>query len=271
MTIYVFIIFHISHTILYRFHIVYRFKLMLNEYNEYLLVTKKPIERSTNQTTSPERTNSESLENETTNTQSLENNKELVTPLKQTHSQRQLAVSSKRKRQDAQAANMIRRRIQQNSSKIGVGAVVTISLDKREFSSPTGVRAIVFELKEETGGILACCESGVITQSTGEVFWIPSDRYGVTASPTEPAVLTDGLNTVRHDILNRKFDSEKKEKTTLIKAQKDFMGRSPRKRTACQCKGGRCGRRCGCKRNRNAECSSSCSCNGNCNNGVTSK
>lgn len=136
-----------------------------------------------------------------------------------------------------------------------------------KITSPTGVRAIVFESKEETGGVQACCDDGVITQSNGSTFWIPMDRYKVTSTPTEgAAVLTDRLNAIRKEILENRFDVSKMETTTLIQSQKKFTGCSPRKKGACKCKGGRCGKRCGCckRRNGNMSCSSSCSCNGSC-------
>ena len=159
---------------------------------------------------------------------------------------------------------MIRRR-SNHESKVGIGAVVTISLDKRDFSAPTGVRAVVFDTKEATGGILACSEYGVICQTGGAQYWISSDKYGVTSRSNEDSVLTDGLKRIRDEVLGKTFDESKKTKLTLVQAQKRFTGRSPRRRAACRCEGGQCGNMCGCRRkNPPVMCSSSCSCNGNC-------
>lgn len=186
------------------------------------------------------------------------------TPLRQADSVRKKAASLKRKSQDAQAKKMIRRRSNQES-KVGIGAVVTISLDKRDFSAATGVRAVVFDTKEATGGILACSEFGVICLTSGAQYWIPSDRYGVTSQSGEDSVLTDGLKTIRDEVLGETFDASKKTKLTLVQAQKHFTGLSPRKRAACRCKNGQCGPSCGCRKaTPPVMCSSSCSCNGNC-------
>lgn len=185
------------------------------------------------------------------------------TPLGQSDSNRKKATSSKRKRQEVQAEKMMRYRNAQCAN-VDIGAVVTISLDKRDFTTGTGVRAVVFDAKERTGGILACCESGIISQKNGHHYWIPSDRYGVTSLATEDAVLTEALNKIRKQILDRTFDRAKVNKVTLVQAQKTFMGRSPRKKGSCNCKGGKCTHRCGCRRNKNSMCSSTCSCSGNC-------
>ena len=189
---------------------------------------------------------------------------EHVTPISETEISRNMAVASKRKRQDYQAEVMIRNRGKERSN-VGIGAVVTISLDKRDVSSPTGVRAVVFNTKEETGGIQVCSEGGVICQN-GKLFWIPCDRYRVTSSADESAVLTDGLTKIRNDILEHKFNVAMEKKISLNQAQKQFTGRSPRKKCICHCRGGRCGNRCGCRRKNNGKCSSACSCSGNCQN-----
>ena len=195
---------------------------------------------------------------------------EHVTPISETEISRNMAVASKRKRQDLQAKVMIRNR-GKDISNVGIGAVVTISLNKRDVSPPTaGVRAVVFNTKEETGGIQVCSEGGIRCQN-GKLFWIPCDRYRVTSSADQSAVLTDGLTTIRNEILQHTFNVATKKKISLNQAQKQFTGRSPRKKSVCHCRGGRCGNRCGCTRRRNNGnstriCSSACSCSGNCQN-----
>jgi hypothetical protein len=45
----------------------------------------------------------------------------------------------------------------------GIGAVVSLKVDSCKHSHAQGLLAIVYEMKEDTGGILVCCEHGVIT------------------------------------------------------------------------------------------------------------
>ncbi len=184
-----------------------------------------------------------------------------VTPLRQADSNRKRAQDLKRKRQEEQAKKMIRTRSRQDTG-VGIGAVVTISLDKRDYSNATGVRAVVYDVKNGTGGILACCEHGIISLKDKKDFWIPVDRYGVTSSPAADSVLTDDLVSIREEVLTSSFDVSKKPRITLAQAQKRFTNRSPRRKTCCRCKNGNCGAQCGCREK--GPCSSGCSCNGNC-------
>ncbi|KAK1733577.1 hypothetical protein QTG54_015750 [Skeletonema marinoi] len=171
-----------------------------------------------------------------------------VTPLRQADSVRKIAASSKRKRQEKQAEKMIQYRNQQDATGVGIGAVVTVSCDKRDVSHSTGIRAVVFRVKEGTGGILACSEHGIIHQSNKKDYWIPSDRYCVTSSPDANAVLTDGLTSIRDEVLGNTFDPLRQSKVTLQQAHKLLTGNSPRRRAACRCQGGRCGGNCGCRK-----------------------
>ena len=105
------------------------------------------------------------------------------------------------------------------------------------------------------------CETRGILLPINEITTI---RYRVTSSADESAVLADGLTKIRNDILDHKFNVAMEKKISLNQAQKQFTGRSPRKKCICHCRGGRCGNRCGCRRKNNGKCSSACSCSGNC-------
>ena len=99
----------------------------------------------------------------------------------QADSDRNAAVSSKHKWQDSLAQKMLKYRNAQGIKVVILGAVITsISLDKRDFRTDVGVRAIVFDVKEGTG-----TEIGVISQKNGHHFWVPSDHYRVTSAPDE--------------------------------------------------------------------------------------
>jgi hypothetical protein len=57
------------------------------------------------------------------------------------------------------------------------GAVVTLKVDYRTHSHAQGLLAIVYIVKK-TGGILVCCDHGVITHSgTKREYWVPFDKY----------------------------------------------------------------------------------------------
>lgn len=183
-----------------------------------------------------------------------------VTPLRDADRMRRQSSKSKRKCQQLQAEKMIKLRKKEDTG-VGIGAIVTISLDKRDFTMASGVRAVVYDVKEETKGILACSEYGIIVHNDAD-YWIPSDRYGVTTSPDDTAVLTDGLVSIRAEVLDKTFDPSTKDRITLSMAMKTFLGRSPKKRAVCKCRGN-CTNSCGCRR-KGVMCSSSCGCGGNC-------
>ncbi len=73
------------------------------------------------------------------------------------------------------------------SAGAGIGAVVTLKVDFRTHSHAQGLIVIMYEMKEITGGILVCCEHGVITHdgsrnSLSEV--MPVRRLGSSDVPT---------------------------------------------------------------------------------------
>ena len=69
---------------------------------------------------------------------------------------------------------------------IAVGAVVSLKVDYRTHSHANGLLGVVYAVKEETGGILVCCEHGVITHSgTKGDYWVPYDKYRIVAKKDE--------------------------------------------------------------------------------------
>jgi len=64
----------------------------------------------------------------------------------------------------------------------GIGAVVSLKVDYHTHSHAQGLLVIVYEMKESTGGILVCCEHGVITHDgSRKDYWVPYDKYTVNA------------------------------------------------------------------------------------------
>ncbi len=60
--------------------------------------------------------------------------------------------------------------------------MVSLKVDYCTHFHVQGLLAIVYEMKEDTGGILVCCEHGVITHDgSRKDYWVPDDKYDVKA------------------------------------------------------------------------------------------
>ena len=61
----------------------------------------------------------------------------------------------------------------------GVGAgVVTLKVDYRTHNHAPGLLGVVYAFKAESGGILVCCEHGIITHDGSKSqYWVPVDKY----------------------------------------------------------------------------------------------
>ena len=178
------------------------------------------------------------------------------------------AMRLKNAKQEASAEKEILRRGQAAvASGASKGAVVSLHVDYRTNAHAQGLVAIVYDVKN-TGGILVCCEHGIITHD-GSVkdYWVPADKYRVLAKYDDKIPLTDELHQVRNLVLTGTFNPTDTElpRISYSKLHEIMIGAtSPLKRKkGCGCKGGRCGKSCGCKRN-GMSCHSGCKCNGNC-------
>jgi hypothetical protein len=79
----------------------------------------------------------------------------------------------------------------------GIGAVVSLKVDYHTHSHAHGLLAIVYDTKESTGGILVCCEHGVITHDgSRENYWVPYDRYDVKAKVQDTCPIEEALQSV---------------------------------------------------------------------------
>lgn len=148
---------------------------------------------------------------------------------------------------------------------VAVGAVVSLKVDYRTHSHAHGLIGVVYAVKEETGGILVCCEHGVITHSgTKGDYWVPYDKYRVVAKKDEEIPINNELTKLRDIVLNGKYDAGAQKRISYAKLH-DIMiqSTSPVKRgKGCTCRRG-CKKSCGCKKN-GYKCHSGCFCNGNC-------
>ena len=73
-------------------------------------------------------------------------------------------------------------------------------------SHAQGLLAIIYRAKE-TGGILVCCEHGVITHSGAKGdYWVPVDAYSVIAKADKDAPLPSVLQATHNQVLGDDFN-----------------------------------------------------------------
>jgi hypothetical protein len=147
---------------------------------------------------------------------------------------------------------------------LGMGAVLTLKVDYRTHAHAEGLVVIVYKLNE-TSSALVCCESGVVTHdgSKGD-YWVPSDKFVVSAGAGELAAIPKSLQNIRDAVVDGTYDYGAQLRISYSKLHAKIIGASsPCKRAMCSCKGGLCGNRCGCRKKK-IECNSACVCSGNC-------
>ncbi len=65
-------------------------------------------------------------------------------------------------------------------SGIGIGALVSLKVDYQMHCHVQGLLAIVYRFQENSGGILVCCEHGIVTHDgTSKDYWVPYNKYRV--------------------------------------------------------------------------------------------
>ncbi len=177
-----------------------------------------------------------------------------------------IALSKRNKKQEASALKEMKRCA--NAAIVSgtePGAVVTLKVDSRTHSYAQGLIAIIFDVKK-TGGILVCCNHGVVTHlGTKGNYWVPVDKYVIVARKEEGCPLPAELAAVHHMVLSGEFDPLICPRISYSKLhERSINASSPVKRTmGCRCKNGVCGKACGCNQ-KGVRCHSGCSCNGNC-------
>jgi hypothetical protein len=191
-----------------------------------------------------------------------------IEALSDTRETRRAAAMTKKNLGQAEGAEKAKKRAGKAALEAGAepGAVVTLHVDYRTHSHAQGLIAIVYDVNKNTGGILVCCEHGVITHDGNKSnYWVPAGMYVVTARKDESIPLERALAMVRHLVLTGEFEDKTCPRISYAKLHESCIGAtSPIKRTkGCQCKGGMCTKACGCKKKR-VTCHSGCSCLGNC-------
>jgi len=176
------------------------------------------------------------------------------------------AMAKRNRKQETQAIKAMKQcgRAAQAAG-AGIGAVVSLKVDYCTHSHAQGLLAIVYEMKESTGGILVCCQHGVITHDgSRKDYWVPYDKYTVTARAQDTCPLEDALESVRNLVLEGRYNATDQQRISYSKYHEIEIGSSSpvKKGKGCSCKKG-CGNNCGCKK-KGFRCHSGCFCNGNC-------
>jgi hypothetical protein len=140
-----------------------------------------------------------------------------------------------------------------------IGAVISLKVDYCTHSHANGLLGVVYAVKEGMGGILVCCEHGVITHSgkTGD-YWVPYNKYRVVAKKDDMIPLMNAMEEVRNIVVAGKYDANAQKRISYAKLH-DIMiqASSPAKRgKGCTCRRG-CKKSCGCKKN-GYKCHSGC-------------
>ena len=184
-----------------------------------------------------------------------------------TSNKRTLAMEKKNRKQQESAKKAMKKcgnaALQ---SGVAAGAVVSLQVDYRTHSNPEGLVAIVYDFNPRTGGIKVCCQHGVITHDgTKQDYWVPPDKYVLSAPVGMLMPLPDDLAQVREMVEEGRFNHKECPRISYSKMlQLQIAANSPIKKSkGCGCKKGKCGITCGCKRKKE-KCHSGCSCNGNC-------
>ncbi len=100
-------------------------------------------------------------------------------------------------------------------------AVVSLKVDYQAHWHAQGLVGIVYEAKQEMGGILVCCEHGVITHDGSKVnYWVPNDKYNIVAQRDATIPIPPELQAVHDMVLAGEYKPEKQktEKYFLSKA-----------------------------------------------------
>jgi hypothetical protein len=177
-----------------------------------------------------------------------------------------IALSKRDKKQEASSLNEMKRF--GNAAIVSgpePGAVITLKVDYRTHSHAQVLIAIIFDVKK-TGGILVCCNHGVITHSgTKGNYWVHVDKYVIVARKEEGCPLPAELAAVCHMGLSGEFDPKSCLWISYSKLhERSINASSPvKRRMGCRCKNRVCGKACGCYQ-KGVHCHSGCSCNGNC-------
>jgi hypothetical protein len=148
-------------------------------------------------------------------------------------------------------------------SEIGIGALVSLKVDYQTHCHAQGLLAIVYQLQENSVGIMVCCEHGIVTHDgTSNDYWVTYNKYRVIARNDVTFPISNNLQVMHDKVLAGSFIDDKS--TPQISSSKyvdiDLGTTSPVKKSkGCSCKKGS-NKGCGCKK-KGLRCHSGCACN----------
>jgi hypothetical protein len=92
-------------------------------------------------------------------------------------------------------------------SGVGIGALVSLlKVDYRTHCHVQGLLAIAYRFQENSGGIFACCEHGIVTHDkTSKDYWVPCNKYGVNARNDTTFPISNKLQAVHDKVLVGSF------------------------------------------------------------------
>ncbi len=136
-------------------------------------------------------------------------------------------------------------------SRVGIGVLVSLKVDYHTHCHAQGLLAIVYRFQENSGGILVCCEHGIISHDgTGNDYWVPYNKYRVIAWNDTTFPISNNLQAMRDKVLAGCFVDDKNTPRISFSKYVDInLGTtSPvKKAKGCSCKK-ECNKGCGCKK-----------------------
>jgi hypothetical protein len=132
----------------------------------------------------------------------------------------------------------------------GVGAVVSLTVEYCTHSHAQCLIAIVYEVNESTGGILVCCQHGVITHDgTWGDYRVRYDERQIIAKADAMVPIETELQELRNLVLAGNYKSIDQQRILYSKYHEREIGSnsSVKKGKGYTCKKG-CGKNCGCKK-----------------------
>jgi hypothetical protein len=95
-------------------------------------------------------------------------------------------------------------------SGIGIGALASPKVDYPTHCHVQGLLAIVYQFQENSGGILVCCEHGIVTHDgTSNDHWVPYNKYRVIARNDVTFPISNNLQVMRDKGLAGSFVDDK--------------------------------------------------------------
>jgi hypothetical protein len=89
---------------------------------------------------------------------------------------------------------------------VGIGALVSLKVDYHTNCHAQGLLTIVYRFNADTGGILVCCEHGVVTHDgTRDSYWVPYDKDKVIATNDISFLMSNKLQGVHNKVLAGNF------------------------------------------------------------------